>query len=272
MAVLLRCVAAAGLAGLVFLALDGGGSEAAAPTTPADVFRTSCLECHDGDGRGEASRDLLPKIPDFTDPRWQASRSDAELTRSILEGKGKSMPRMRKKLGSVDVRQMVALVRSFQGGRQVVSSEPEPLSPTPTPTLRPAAPLSPRDLSRSEGKQLFQRFCVRCHGADGTGSGSRDSLPALPDFTGRAWQASRSDPQLAAIILAGKGTGMPAFRAKLGREQARDLAAFIRTFVPSFTPPPELPPDDFDARFQQLVQEVEDLGRQVRALSAAGRK
>jgi cytochrome c oxidase cbb3-type subunit 3 len=270
MAVLLRCAAAAGLAGLVFLAFDAGGSEPAAPATatPADVFRTSCLECHDSDGRGEASRDMLPKIPDFTDPRWQASRSDDELARSILEGKGKSMPRMRKKLGSVDVRRMVALVRAFQGGRQVVSSEPGPPSPPP----RPAAPLSRRDLSRNEGKQLFQRFCVRCHGADGTGSGSRESLPALPDFTGWAWQASRSDPQLASIILAGKGTGMPPFRAKLSREQARDLAAYIRTFVPSFTPPPEPPPDDFDVQFQRLVQEVEDLGRQVRALSAAGRK
>src|SRR5262249_37632960 len=73
------------------------------PAGPIDVFRASCLECHDSDGRGAAGRDLLPEIPDFTDVRWQASRSDDALSRSILRGKGKSMPRMKDKLGTVDV-------------------------------------------------------------------------------------------------------------------------------------------------------------------------
>src|SRR5579864_9263364 len=95
------------------------------PSTPLQVFRTSCLECHDKDGRGRTAREEFPKIPDFTDPGWQDSQSDAELGRAILEGRGKAMPRMRQKLGSVDVKQMVAFVRAFRGGKQVVAGEVE---------------------------------------------------------------------------------------------------------------------------------------------------
>ena len=96
------------------------------PEAVVRIFRTSCLQCHDSDGRGEAARDSLPQIPDFTAARWQVARSDAELSHSILEGKGKSMPRWKGKLGSVDVKQMVAFVRAFREGGQVVPDSEEP--------------------------------------------------------------------------------------------------------------------------------------------------
>src|SRR6266446_1851772 len=88
-------------------------------TTPVEVFRAVCLKCHDNDGRGEVGRELFPKVPDFTDLKWQASRSDATLVHSILEGKGKTMRPMKDKLGTVDARQMVAFIRAFRGGKQV---------------------------------------------------------------------------------------------------------------------------------------------------------
>ena len=87
------------------------------------VYRDSCIECHDGDGRGESNRDIYRNIPDFTNPAWQSSRSDGELSHSILEGKGKSMPAMKDKVGSVGVMQVVALVREFRGGKLVIEDE-----------------------------------------------------------------------------------------------------------------------------------------------------
>lgn len=61
----------------------------------------------------------MPELPDFTDPKWQDSRSDAELTRSILEGKGKWMRPMGTQLGSVGVEQMApSSGRSEGGGRR----------------------------------------------------------------------------------------------------------------------------------------------------------
>jgi cytochrome c oxidase cbb3-type subunit 3 len=251
----------------------------AVPAPSIRVYRTSCLECHDSDGRGAVGRDTLPKIPDFTDARWQASRSDAQLSQSILEGKGKSMPRMKDKLGPVDVKQMVAFVRAFQGGKQVVDDEPEELpaleslaekvKPTGVhPGSDQPPPPTPKELSLREGSRLFHRSCVRCHGPDGKGSGMRDSLPSIPDFTVRSWQEGRSDPQLLASILDGKGIGMPPFRDKVAREQIRDLVAFIRWFDPAPTQAESTVSDDFEARFQQLVAEFEDLRRKSEALSA----
>src|SRR5690348_1869418 len=74
---------------------DPRGSERAHPVSVVKLYRSSCLKCHDTDGKGEIIRDTMPKVPDFTDAEWHATRSEADLRRSILEGKGKSMPPMR---------------------------------------------------------------------------------------------------------------------------------------------------------------------------------
>jgi mono/diheme cytochrome c family protein len=253
---------------------------ASARTTPIQVYRALCLECHDSDGKGEVGRDVSSKIPDFTNPGWHASRSDAELSRSILEGKGKSMPRMKNKLGSVDVKQMVAFVRAFQGGKQIVDDTPEaPGTPEQAAAASNNTVLPPRPVestpsahqgaSNREGSRLFQRFCARCHSPDGTGTNMRDSRPTIPDFTQRAWQVSRNDPQLLVSVIDGKGVGMPPFRDKVAREQVRDLVAFIRAFGPSQSHPAGAPSDDFEDRFKRLLEEFENIRRQIRALSAA---
>ena len=44
----------------------------------------------------------MPDLPDFSDAKWQAARSDAELKQSILNGKGKFMLPMKDKLGAAD--------------------------------------------------------------------------------------------------------------------------------------------------------------------------
>jgi mono/diheme cytochrome c family protein len=250
-------------------------------TAVTRLYRASCLKCHDTDGKGEIVRDVLAKIPDFTNSAWQSSRSDADLKRSILEGKGKSMPSMRGKLGSVDVGQMVAFVRGFGGGTQVVnedeekSAEPQ-LPVEPQITTRPGSPAAvstqpvSRDLSLLEGRRLFQRPCITCHGNDGRGAAMRDTLPSIPDFTAGRWQETRTDFQLVVSVMDGKGDGMPPFRDKVSREQARDIVAFIRTLGPSPAMERQTHSNDFETRFQQLLSEFENLRRRSRALSADG--
>jgi mono/diheme cytochrome c family protein len=223
---------------------------------------------------------VYPNIPDFTDASWHTSRTDTELSRSILQGKGKSMPRMKEKLGSVDVKQIIAFVRAFREGKQVVNDEPDaadaPEQP-PGDTTRSAGRLRSVELPSTipikghdrEASRLFQRFCAMCHGPDGTGMGSREHLPMLPDFTRPAWHEGRSDHRLVVSVLDGKGTRMPSFAGKLGREQVRDLVAYIRRFAPSSAQPARTGADDFEARFQQLTDEFKDLGRQIRALSSS---
>ena len=249
------------------------------PAAVIQVYRASCLQCHDNDGRGEVGRAVSSKIPDFTHPQWQSSRTDPELSHSILEGKGKSMPRMKDKLGSVDVKLMVAFVRAFRGGNQVVDDEPEepPTAAQPSETRSPnserlpvhaPSPPGQQEPKVREAQRLFQRSCVACHGSDGKGMGMRDNLPTIPDFTVLDWQQKRSDPQLVVSILDGKGTGMPAFRDKVASERVRDLVALIRRFAPGMTHSAGSAPDDFEIRFNQLFKEFEaSISRSVHSRS-----
>jgi hypothetical protein len=75
----------------------------------------------------------------------------------------------------------------------------------------------------------YNRYCVRCHGIDGRGVWD---IPDVPNFTNARWQASRSDGQLARIILEGRGAVMPPFRGTLSLEEAWAMARYLRTFDP----------------------------------------
>jgi mono/diheme cytochrome c family protein len=77
---------------------------------------------------------------------------------------------------------------------------------------------------------LFNRYCIRCHAVDGRGIWD---IPGVPDFTNARWQTSRTDGQLARIILEGRGAVMPPFRGALSLEEAWGMARYLRTFDPA---------------------------------------
>jgi mono/diheme cytochrome c family protein len=77
------------------------------------LYRRHCVSCHGQDGRGREARDALPSVPDFSSREWQVGRDDAQLTASILDGKGASMPAWSGRVGAEQARDLVALVRAF---------------------------------------------------------------------------------------------------------------------------------------------------------------
>jgi mono/diheme cytochrome c family protein len=232
-------------------------------TTPASshmsaqsVYQTYCFACHNTTGQGDPNmRKTMPEIPDFTSDTWQKSRTDRDLNHSILEGKGKFMLPMKDKLGSVDVSQMVSLVRKFEGAKQVIPLAAAPLPGPPPPsdiTKMPdlsKPPEIPETLKSSleqgkpvpvpsgelaarirAGSVIFNQFCLVCHGADATGRLMRPAMPPIPDFTNPEWHRGRQDSELLVSIMEGKGTFMPANNMRITRDQAKDLVALVRSF------------------------------------------
>jgi mono/diheme cytochrome c family protein len=78
----------------------------------ATVFGAKCALCHGKDGAGLPNWKAKGQ-PDFTNPDWQNSHTDAQIADSIRNGKGKFMPPFKAKLSDEDVASVVARVRAF---------------------------------------------------------------------------------------------------------------------------------------------------------------
>jgi mono/diheme cytochrome c family protein len=115
------------------------------------LYSRYCIRCHGVDGRGVWD---IPGVPDFTDVRWQSCRTDDQIVRIILEGRGAVMPAFRGTLSLDETWGMARYLRTFVPGTEV--SRPDlgsggtreatpPANPTPanppatSALMRPAA-------------------------------------------------------------------------------------------------------------------------------------
>jgi mono/diheme cytochrome c family protein len=73
------------------------------------------LLCHGVDGRGVWD---IPDVPDFTNGRFQSSRSDGQLARAILEGRGAVMPPFRGTMSLEESWAMARYLRTFIPGSE----------------------------------------------------------------------------------------------------------------------------------------------------------
>jgi cbb3-type cytochrome c oxidase subunit III len=79
----------------------------------AAIYAAKCAKCHGSDGSGvEKYKKKGQKA--FTDTAWQKTRSDAQLTASITNGKGEAMAAWKSKLTTEEIKALVAYVRSLK--------------------------------------------------------------------------------------------------------------------------------------------------------------
>ena len=72
------------------------------------LYNVHCVRCHGVSGRGVWD---IPDVPDFTNTRWQSSRSLHDLARLTLEGRGACMPAFK---GIVTIEEAYAIGRMLQ--------------------------------------------------------------------------------------------------------------------------------------------------------------
>ena len=210
---------------------------------PEDIYRAVCMACHEADGKGKIFRMVTPTIPDLTDPKWQASRTDAELTHSILEGKESTIKGVKSTVmlpqkenlsrAKTSVQDMVAFMRAFKGGKQVVSATPggtpapapvqiaeapAPAMPaasalnlaaTPSATSQPSAPVSPTPAA----------------GSPATTSATSPGAARQPQPPVVAATAPTGAPPAPAVASAGLPPALPASTANSTAQAERIRAA-----------------------------------------------
>jgi mono/diheme cytochrome c family protein len=78
--------------------------------------------------------------------------------------------------------------------------------------------------------QLYRRYCVSCHGADGKAKTSKGKFSHARDLADAEWQAEVSDERIFNSIMNGRNVrgNMPAFADKLNENEINSLVGFVR--------------------------------------------
>ena len=103
---------------VMILVLGLQSSTTALPPAPSAVdagatYTAKCAKCHGPDGKG-VEKYKKQGVKDFTDAKWQKSRTDAQFTASITNGKGDVMPAFKGKISPDEIKALVAHVRAFK--------------------------------------------------------------------------------------------------------------------------------------------------------------
>ncbi len=106
------------------------------------------------------------------------------------------------------------------------------VAPSPAPDL----PQPDLGYNAREGRALYRHYCSTCHGAEGHGDGfnAYNLDPKPRDLADPAFQAKRTDDDLAAIVrsgggVAGMSTAMPPWGRTLNERQIRNTVDYLRT-------------------------------------------
>ena len=96
---------------VIAIAVAASPAAGQANTAGADVYRAKCATCHGQDGSGNTPVGKSLQVADLRSAAVQ-SKSDAELTQSVTDGKG-NMPGFKGNITDDEIHAVVKFVRSF---------------------------------------------------------------------------------------------------------------------------------------------------------------
>jgi high-affinity iron transporter len=197
----------------MFLAALGADAALELPTKPVDLragerlYQQHCAACHGvgGQGDGPAAKGLEPPPPALGSADVMRDVPPALMYRIISVGiAGTAMTGFGETLAADDRWSIVAWLNGLRG---------------------------PGEGGMAVGEGVWLQRCASCHGVGGASNGPMSvSLSRLPrELSSFAWQAERSDAQIADAISKGiAGTAMPASR-ELTPQELDGVVAWVRT-------------------------------------------
>jgi cytochrome c oxidase cbb3-type subunit 3 len=156
------------------------------------MFSSNCAQCHGADAKGSYG------FPNLSDDDWIYGGSTADIKASITQGRQAAMPPWGSIIGDEGVTDVTAYILSINGREA-------------------------DDAQATAGAQVFQTYCVACHGADATGN------PALgaPNLRNGIWLYGGSTEQIGHSVRAGRNGVMPPHKDTLSEDKIHILAAYV---------------------------------------------
>ena len=157
------------------------------------LFIDNCAACHGREGHGNHKLGA----PNLVDGDWLYGGDSASIMTSILDGRHGAMPSFLSAYGEDGIARLANYVLSLSGARH-----------------------SPDEAKA--GQPMFV-VCSACHGVDGKGN------PALgaPNLTDTTWLYGGDLATIEQTIREGRSGQMPAWRTRLGEDDARVIAAWV---------------------------------------------
>ena len=158
------------------------------------IFVQNCAACHGSEGQGQAMT-----FPNLKDNDWQWGGTEEAIEQTLRYGRQAVMVSWQSVLGDEGVSQVANYIKTLASSDNVNTAE------------------------NTKGMQLYQQFCIGCHGNTGEGN----QLLGAPKLADDIWLYGNSDEQLRHSISIGRNGIMPAFDKKLDDAQIRMLIAWI---------------------------------------------
>ena len=209
----------------------GASGQSSDLASGARVFRENCAVCHGaaGDGAGMAAHHFKTPPRDLTKGRFKFRSTasgqiptDADLTRSIVQGIPSTGMVPQNHLSDADVQAVIAFVKSL-------SPRFTGATPPKTVTIPPAPPSTPEAVAR--GATVYVKGeCAECHGKEGRGDGpsAKDLSVKPPDLTRRPLKSGPTARDIVRTLLTGlDGTSMPSYYQVLEDDEIWDLAYWL---------------------------------------------
>lgn len=177
-----------------------------------EIFTTTCASCHGQGGEGGIGAKLI-------DAEWIHGGKPEQIQHTITNGViEKGMPAWGPVLGPEKVAQVAAFVVDLHAKSGAGFAEPSAAAEEPAPTALPDADADPL----VAGEQIWNQYCVACHGPEGEGT---VTAPSLVDDE---WLHGSDMDQIVHTITNGvEGKAMVAWEPVLGEAGVKQVATYV---------------------------------------------